>query len=98
MQPILSELSSLQGSLEQLQGESSRAQFPEAIREKFMEMVQNCESVVIAMRHTLSRLNPSSIRSRAQWVSKGREDMLKLRSRIEAHKTTINLAVSIASL
>ena len=92
------ELSSLALCLEVLRHDSSKINFPTRLQQNMVGILGNCDNVAKEMQDLLRKLSSGSLTRRMQWSLLDRDEMNKLRSRLEAHKSTIDIALDIVSM
>lgn len=98
MDAVSRELSSLKLSLEGLRDDSSKINFPESLQQNLVGVLQNCDDVTKQMQDLLKKLSSESLRRHIQWSISARDEMNKLRSRLEAHKSAIDIALDMISM
>jgi hypothetical protein len=89
MDAVQRELASLSLCLEALRIDcSSRlVDFPEAIRGNLTQALINCDVITQQINELLNKLSSGRLGRRIQWSFNSRDDMAKLRSSLEAHKS-----------
>lgn len=92
------ELSSLALCLEALRDDSSKISFPESLQQNLVGILRNCDDVTKEMQDLLTKLSQESLRTGVQWSMLARDEMNKLRSRLEAHKSAIDIALEMISM
>jgi hypothetical protein len=95
------ELLSLKTVLELLAddfAEPAGKSFPETLRKQITGIVSNCSGVVIEIEHTLKKHEGTGLKKSAQWVLSGKDDIAKLRSSLEAHKSALEIALDMVNL
>lgn len=100
MDAVQRELSSLRLCVESLQTDSQNPDlhYPAVLQRSLVDVLANCDGVIAEMTRLLQKMSSSSIGRYVQWVANGRGDMDKLRSRLEAHKATIDIALDMVSM
>jgi hypothetical protein len=98
MDAVSRELSSLTLSLEGLRSDSSKINFPDSLRRNLVDVLRNCDDVTKEMQDLLSKLSSASLRRRMQWSTLDCDEMNKLRSRLEAHKSAIDITLDMISM
>ena len=98
MQAVLAQLGAVAKGLEQLRDESTKINYPEDLQQRLIDMVRDCDTVVTSMQRVLDEASNATTARRLQWTLTGKNNMTKLSSRLEAHKTAVVVAVSVASL
>jgi hypothetical protein len=98
MDAVSRELSSLTLCLEALRDDSSKISFPESLQQNLVGVLRNCDDVTKEMQNLLRKLSSESLRRRIQWSMLDRDEMNKLRSRLEAHKSAIDIALDMISM
>lgn len=71
---------------------------PANFRKQISGIVSNCTQVVEDIESCIKQHEGSKITKRIHWASSGKGDMAKLRSTLEAHKTSLNLVLDMVSL
>src|SRR5436305_11415795 len=98
MDAVSRELSSLSLCLEGLRDDSSKIQLPESLQQNLVGVLRNCDDVTKEMQDLLTNLLRESLRTGVQWSMLARDEMNKLRSRLEAHKSAIDIALEMISI
>jgi chromosome segregation ATPase len=98
MDAVSRELSSLSLCLEGLRDDSSKIQLPESLQRNLVGVLRNCDDVTKEMREFLRKLSSENFGRRVQWSVIARDEMNKLRSRLEAHKSAIDIALDMISM
>ena len=100
MDAVSRELSSLSFCLKTLQDdcENGKVAYPEILQQTLVGVLQNCEKVLTEMQELLRKMSSGNIGRRVQWSLTGRDDMMKLKSGLEAHKATIDIALDMVSM
>ena len=100
MDAVQRELASLSLCLEALRIDCSsrRVDYPEAIRENLAQALINCDVITQQIKELLNKLSSGRLGRRIQWSFNSRDDMAKLRSGLEAHKSSIEIALTVGSI
>lgn len=98
MDAVSRELSSLTLCVEALRDDSSKINFPESLQQNLVDVLRNCDDVTKEIQDLLRKLSSESLRRRMQWSMLDRDEINKLRSRLEAHKSTIDIALEMNSM
>lgn len=98
MEAVSRELVSLSLCLEILKGDSARIKYPDGLRQNLLAVLKNCNVVTQDMSRLLEKLTSANVARRIQWTSTGREDMEKLRSSLESHKSALDIALDLTAL
>jgi hypothetical protein len=98
MDAVYRELNSLLRSLENLRDDSIKVEYPEGSRRTLITVLGNCNHVTKEIEALLNKITSGNIGRRMQWTMYGQDDMNKLRSRLEAHKSAINIALDMVSI
>ena len=98
MDAVSRELSSLSLCLEGLRNDSSKIQLPTSLQQNLVGVLRNCDDVTKEMRELLRKLSSENLGRRMQWSIIARDEMNKLRSRLEAHKSAIDIALDMISM
>lgn len=92
------ELTSLALCLETLRNESATAEFPDDFRGNLLSVLGNCDAVVKEIADVLVRLQRSVSAGRMQWSMSGRDEVNRLRSSLESHKSALEIALDLMTL
>ena len=97
---ISRELSSLSLCLSALADDSEKGGvgFPLSLTENVLRVIRNCDEVVQELEKLLFKLSSGSLKRKVQWVVYGRDDALKLRLNLEAHKSALDIALDMVTL
>lgn len=100
LESVSSELQSLSMCLECLRGDFSNERInpPEGISVSLSAVLGDCENVVADMQALLLRYSSTNFDKRLQWAVNGRQQMSTLRTSLELHKSTIDLALEITTV
>jgi Fungal N-terminal domain of STAND proteins len=98
MDAVSRELHSLSLSLENLRDDSTKIKYPEGSRRTLITVLGNCDHVTKEIEALLNKMASGNIGRRMQWTIYGRDDMNKLRSRLEAYKSAIDIALDMVSM
>lgn len=98
MDAVSRELHSLSLSLENLRDDSIKINYPEGSHRTLITVLGNCDHVANEIEALLNKMASGNIGRRMQWTIYGRDDMNKLRSRLEAHKSAIDIALDMVSI
>ncbi|KAK2010007.1 hypothetical protein LZ32DRAFT_607911 [Colletotrichum eremochloae] len=71
---------------------------PDSLLVQVSGVLSNCNNIVGEVDGCVQAHQGSRIQKGARWVAFGRGDMARLRATLEAHKTTLNLALEMLSL
>jgi len=72
--------------------------FPETLKKQITGIVSNRSGVIIEIEQTLKKHEGTGLKKSAQWASSGKDDMAKLRSSLEAHKSALEIALDMVNL
>jgi hypothetical protein len=96
------EMHNLRQVLESLEEHTDPSKTPSTISPKLQEQISsiiaNCSQIVEDVNSCVQSHTGSRVEKGIRWVAKGKAEMAKLRSSLEAHKTSLTLALDIASL
>jgi hypothetical protein len=92
------ELHSLSLSLANLRDDSTKIKYPEGSRRTLITVLGNCDHVTKEIEALLNKMASGNIGRGMQWTIYGQDDMNKLRSRLEAHKSAIDIALDMVSI
>jgi hypothetical protein len=100
MDAVSQELASLSLRIQMLSEDSSDCaiQYPSGLEKNILAVLRNCDLVAVEMETLLERMAPKNLGRKIRWAVSGRDDMEKLRSRLQAHKTSIEIALEVTSL
>ena len=98
MDAVSRELSSLTLSLAALRDDSLKINFPESLQQNLVGVIGNCDVVTKDMQKLLQKLSSESLGRRVEWSMSARDEMNKLRSRLEAHKSAIDIALDMLTM
>lgn len=98
MDAVSRELSSLSLCLEALREDCTIVKYPENLQLNLVAVLRNCDLVVKEMEELLKKLSSGNTTARLKWSFQSRDEMDKLRSRLEAHKSTIEIALDMVSM
>ncbi len=97
MEEVSRELSSLSLCLETLRDDSVRVKYPEESRQTLIAVIQNCDLITKEMTALLHRLSSGNLGKRIRWSLSGRDDISRLRSSLEAHKSAMQIALAMVA-
>ncbi len=92
------ELASLSLCLEALRDDSNSMEYPSGLEQNLLAVLGNCDVVTKQMVALIQKMSSGSIGQRVQWATFGRDDMNKLRSSLEAHKSALDTALDLTTL
>lgn len=72
--------------------------FPDTLRKQINGIVTNCTGVVIEIERVVEQHEGSKLVKAARWATIGHDDMMKLRSSLEAHKSALEIALEMIAL
>jgi hypothetical protein len=72
--------------------------FPETLQKQISGIVTNCSGVVAEIEQTLKKQEGTGLKKSAQWAVSGKEDIAKLRSSLEAHKSALEIALDMIAM
>jgi len=98
MDKVNRELSSLTFALQLLKDDFSAFDCPESLRRNLDHILRNCDQVLQQMQQLLTRLSPNKLGKKLKWAFDGRDEMNRLRSSLEAHKSAINISLEVGTL
>ena len=98
MDLVSRELTSLSLCLETLRDDSERIKYPAGVQVNLIAVLKNCDRVTQDMQALLEKASSGSLGRRIQWTAVGRDDMDKLRSTLETHKSALDLALDMTAL
>jgi hypothetical protein len=70
----------------------------ESFPKQIAGIVTNYSVVVAEIEQTLKKHEDSQLSKAAQWVMSGKDDIAKLRSSLEAHKSALEIALDMVTL
>jgi hypothetical protein len=65
------------------------------LQDQILGIIDNCRSVVWQIDELLAKYTADSKRRKIQWTIEGQADMGKYRSLLEAHKSTLDIAMDM---
>lgn len=71
---------------------------PDTLRKQITGIITNCTGVVVEIQVLLDKHEGTKITKAAKWVAFGNDDMNKLRSSLEAHKSALEIALDMIAL
>ena len=92
------ELTSLALCLETLRDDSLTNEFHNNISGNLLSVLVNCKVVVKDIADLLARLQASVSGGRVQWPLSGRDEVNRLRSSLESHKSALEIALELMTL
>ena len=98
MDAVSRELTSLTLCLELLRDDSTTINYPDGFRKDLMGVLQSCDFITHQMKAILRKLSSGNVGRRIQWSLSSREEMNNLRSSLEAHKSAIEIALTLGSI
>jgi hypothetical protein len=98
MEAVNRELSSLTYSLQLLKDDFSAFDCPESLRRNLEDILRNCDQVLRQIQQLLTRLSANKLGKKLRWAFDGRDEMNRLRSSLEAHKSAINISLEVGAL
>ncbi len=72
--------------------------FPQTLEKQITGIITNCTGVVMDIEATLKKHEGNKLSKAAHWVAFGKNDVVKLRSSLEAHKSTLEIALEMVTL
>ena len=98
MELVSAELVSLSLCLAILRDDSMKIQYPAGLQENLLTVLKNCDAVTTEITKLLSKLSSANLMRKIQWAAMGRDDMNKLRSSLESHKSALEIGLDMTSL
>jgi hypothetical protein len=97
---VLKELSSLGLCLETLRNDAmvTTNRVPQPLEHRVLLVLVNTAEVVKEMREMLDNLSSVRFGNQMKWAIYGENDMNKLRSRLESHKASLEIALALLNL
>lgn len=92
------ELLSLQPLLEILSDDAGDSAFPASLLQQIAGIIKNSGVVLEDIEKLLQTFSAFGLRRSMKWAINGRDDMAKLRSTLEAHKSALDIALDMAAL
>ena len=93
------ELSSLKLLLELLVDDTAEGKkLPDTLQKQVTAIVGNCNHVLVQIDLLLNKFQGGGVRKHAMWAVNGRDDLAKLRSNLEAHKTALEIALDMIAM
>jgi hypothetical protein len=72
--------------------------YPDSLRPNLITIIRECNGVAGKMRKPLSKFSSGTVTRRMQWSFTARDETDRLRQSLEAHKSALQIAVSLVSL
>lgn len=98
MQEVLQELEALSRSLQHMRDDQQMERYPVSLRQNFLDALRHCDHVTKQMGALLAKLSSAKLFARFQWTLSKRAKLMDLKSRLEGHKSTIAIALLVASM
>lgn len=98
MRAVSLELTSLSLCLEALRDDSRNIKYPQGLQRNLLAVMNNCNAVTKQMSELIEKMSSASLGRRLQWTTYGRDDMNKLRSSLETHKSALDIALDLTAL
>ena len=98
MDAVSRELASLQLCLESLKEEDDANHFPQKLRESLTIIMRHCQDIIDQIGSLLARFASGNISRRLQWSLFGRDEAERLRNSLEAHKSAIEIALTVSAV
>ena len=98
MEAFSKEIASLSPCLEALRQPDLIGFYPDALRPNLVTIIRECDGVTGKMRQLLTKLSSGSAGRRMQWSFTARDEADRLRQSLEAHKSALQIAISLVSL
>jgi hypothetical protein len=98
MDAVSRELASLSLCLEMLRDNSRNITYPNGFRDNLTGVLENCTSVTKEIEAMLRKLSSANLGRRLHWTFKEKGEIDRLRSSLESHKSTLEIALDMTSL
>lgn len=98
---VTRELTSLKTVLEILSDDCTNSKggaFPPSLVKQISGILTNCGGVLGHIEESLGAHSGNGIKKGVKWALSGRDDMNKLRSNLEAHKSALDIALDMVAL
>ncbi|RSL59882.1 hypothetical protein CEP51_013854 [Fusarium floridanum] len=94
------ELQSLQSVLGLIEDDATNEEkpFPPVIGQHVLSIISNCNSVILEIEACIAQYGQKQLKARVTWAIGGQGDVEKLRTNLEAHKSSLELALDMHSL
>ncbi|RSL73890.1 hypothetical protein CEP54_000293 [Fusarium duplospermum] len=94
------ELQSLQLVLGLIEDDATNEEkpFPPVIRQHVSRIISNCNSVILEIEACIAQYGQKQLKARVTWAIGGQSDVEKLRTNLEAHKSSLELALDMHTL
>jgi hypothetical protein len=95
------ELLSLKTVLELLSDDAEGSKgggFPQSLIKQISGILKNCHGVLEQIESSLRKHSGGGVKKGVKWSLSGRDDMNKLRSSLEAHKSALDIALDMVAL
>jgi hypothetical protein len=86
------------GLLEQDVANNADMTFPENLRKQITGILTNCTAVIMDIQASLHKHEGNRLQKAAHWVLSGKDDMTKLRTSLEAHKSALDIALDMIQM
>ncbi|KAJ9602501.1 hypothetical protein H2200_013044 [Cladophialophora chaetospira] len=98
MDAVTRELGSLSLCVETLRDDSAKTRYPDAMRDNLRVVLKNCDTVTNDMTGLLQRLKSGNLARSIQWTAASKDEMNKLRSSLESHKSALEIGLEMTTL
>jgi hypothetical protein len=78
--------------------ESTNHSIPQTLQKQIVGIVTNFTSVVVDIEETLKKHDGGELNKAAKWIASGKNDVAKLQSSLEAHKSALEIALDMVNL
>ncbi|KAN0091936.1 hypothetical protein V8E51_017783 [Hyaloscypha variabilis] len=78
--------------------ESTNHSIPQTLQKQIVGIVTNYTSVVVDIEETLKKHDGGKLNKAAKWIASGKNDVAKLQSSLEAHKSALEIALDMVNL
>ncbi|KAJ2906275.1 uncharacterized protein MKZ38_002354 [Zalerion maritima] len=95
---VARELLSLKTVLELLADDVGRLNVPPNLAEQISGVICHCTDVIRDLERCIERYNETKVKGKLTWATTGKGDMARLRSALEAHKSTLGISLDMLSL
>jgi len=92
------ELTSLALCLETLREDDAHVRYPEALKRNLIAILANVDHVTKEMDTLLKRCSAEGVGQSVKWSVANRDEAVRLRDSLEAHKSAIEIALELGSL
>ena len=90
------ELSSLSLCIHTLHDDELK--LPDSLRDQLLVVLKNCDDITKDMTRLIGKDRPIGVGKRIQWTFQDRDEVVRLRERLESHKSTVEITLEAANI